>query len=62
MASVWRKPEGSIEFTDREWEVLTLLRKHGRRSDVAERMNLEVNTVNHHVRNVAEKLRIFAQL
>lgn len=45
-------------LTDRELEVLSLLREHLRNADIAERLVLSPKTVDHHVSSILRKLEV----
>jgi DNA-binding NarL/FixJ family response regulator len=49
---------GGAELTDREWEILELLREGASTAEVAERLGISQVTVRRHVSSVLHKLRV----
>ena len=48
----------NVDLTDREWEVLELLREELKTSDIAERLDISAVTVRRHLQTVLRKLQV----
>ncbi len=49
-------------LTDRQWEIMQLIKKGKQRGEVALALGISLNTVKNHLQNIFEKLRVSSQM